>query len=102
MISRKNILFLPYKKIIAMDAKITLSFNQEVIQKAKAFAEAQNISLSRFLEYLLRKATSGNYQELEDLPIADWVNEVAEGKAEYITRPKSRKVLKKEFFDSRK
>jgi hypothetical protein len=85
-----------------MDAKVTLSFDREVIQKAKALAEAHNISLSRFLEYLLRKATSENYQELEDLPIADWVNEVAEGKAEYLTRPRSRKTLKKDFFDSRK
>lgn len=85
-----------------MDAKVTLSFDQEVIKKAKAFAEAQNISLSRLLEYMLRKATSGNFQELEELPIADWVNEIAEGRAEYRTRPKSRKDLKKEFFDSRK
>jgi len=85
-----------------MDAKVTLSFDREVIQKAKALAEAHNISLSRFLEYLLRKATSENYQELEDLPIADWVNEVAEGKAEYLTRPRSRKTLNREFFDSRK
>lgn len=85
-----------------MDAKVTLSFDKEVIEKAKALAEVHNISLSRFLEYLLRKATSGNYQELEELPIADWVNEVAEGQAEYLTRAKSRKALKKEFFDSRK
>ena len=85
-----------------MDAKVTLSFDREVIQKAKALAEAHNISLSRFLEYLLRKATCENYQELEDLPIADWVNEVAEGKAEYLTRPRSRKTLNREFFDSRK
>ncbi len=85
-----------------MDAKVTLSFDKEVIQQAKAFAEAQNISLSRFLEYLLRKATSANYQHLEDLPVADWVNKVAEGKAEYIIRPRSRKALKKEFFESRK
>jgi hypothetical protein len=85
-----------------MDAKITLSFDQEVIQRAKAFAESQNVSLSRLMEFMLRRATSGGYQQLEDLPIADWVQEVSEGKAEYITRPKSRKALKKEFFDSRK
>lgn len=85
-----------------MDAKVTLSFDREVIQRAKAFAEAHHISLSRLLEYLLRKATSGNYQELEKMPIADWVHEVAEGKAEYITRPKSRKAMKDEFFHSRK
>lgn len=85
-----------------MDAKVTLSFDREVIQRAKAFAETHHISLSRLLEYLLRKATSGNYQELEEMPIADWVHEVAEGKAAYITRPKSRKALKDEFFHSRK
>jgi hypothetical protein len=84
-----------------MDAKVTLSFDKDVIQKAKAFSESHNISLSRFLEYLLRKATSSSYQDLEDLPIADWVHELSEGKAEYIIRPKSRKTLKKEFFDSR-
>lgn len=85
-----------------MDAKITLSFDQEVIQRAKAFAESHNVSLSRLMEFMLRRATSGSYQQLEDLPIADWVQEVSEGKAEYIIRPKSRKALKKEFFDSRK
>ncbi len=85
-----------------MDAKITLSFDQEVIQRAKAFAESHNVSLSRLMEFMLRRATSGSYQQLEDLPIADWVQEVSEGKAEYMIRPKSRKALKKEFFDSRK
>jgi len=85
-----------------MDAKITLSFNREVIQKAKAFAAANHISLSRLLEHLLRKATSGNYKELEDLPIADWIKEVSEGKVEYVTRQRSRKALKEEFFGSRK
>ena len=85
-----------------MDAKITLSFDQEVIQRAKAFAESHNVSLSRLMEFMLRRATSGNYQQLEDLPIADWVQEVSEGKAEYVTRSRSRKSLKKEFFDSRK
>ena len=38
-----------------MDAKVTLSFDQEVIQKAKAFAEEKNISLSRFLGKLMKK-----------------------------------------------
>lgn len=85
-----------------MDAKVTLSFDQEVIQRAKEYAASQNISLSRFLEYLLRKATTSQYQQLEDLPIADWVSEVAEGKAEYVTRSKSRKKMKKDFFESRK
>ena len=85
-----------------MDAKITLSFDKEVIVKAKKFAEAQNISLSRLMEFLLRQITSGNYTKLENLPVSDWVNELAEGEAHYITKPRSLKALKNEFLDSRK
>ena len=56
-----------------MDAKITLSFNEDIIGKAKRFADANNISLSRLTEFLYSKITSGNYTQLEDLPIADWL-----------------------------
>jgi hypothetical protein len=90
------------KRDAIMDAKITLSFDQDVIQKAKAFADSHNVSLSRLMEFMLRRATDGSYNQLEDLPIASWVQEVSEGKAEYVTRPRSRKSLKKEFFESRK
>lgn len=85
-----------------MDAKITLSFDKEVIVKAKKFAEAQNISLSRMMEFLLRQITSGNYTNIENLPVSDWVNKLAEGEAHYTTRVKSRKALKNEFLNSRK
>lgn len=85
-----------------MDTKITLSFNGEIISKAKKFADRHNISLSRLTEMLYQKMTAENYKSLEDFPISDWVNEVAEGKAEYKTKPSSRKALKKEFFKSRK
>jgi hypothetical protein len=85
-----------------MDAKITLSFDKEVIAKAKKFADAQNISLSRIMEFLLREITSGNYRNLEEFPVSDWVNQLAEGKATYITKPKSRKALKNEFMNSKK
>lgn len=37
-----------------MDSKLTLSFDKEVIEKAKAFAAANNISLSKLNEYLFR------------------------------------------------
>ncbi len=85
-----------------MDAKITLSFDKEVIAKAKKFADAQNISLSRIMEFLLREITSGNYRNLEEFPVSDWVNQLADGKALYVTRPKSRKALRNEFLNSRK
>jgi len=86
-----------------MDVKITLSFDESVINKAKKYADANDISLSRLTEFLYRKITSGHYQSLEDLPVSDWISMVAEGKVEYKTAAaKSRKAMKKEYFDSKK
>lgn len=85
-----------------MDAKITLSFDREVIRKAKKFAASKNISLSRLTEMLYEKITQGGYQSLEDFPIADWVNELAEGEAIYRTRPRARKTTRKEYLASRR
>lgn len=85
-----------------MDAKITLSFDETIVAKAKKFAYTNNISLSRLMELLLRKITSSNYKSLEDLPISEWVNIVSDGAAEYKTRPKNRKKMKKEYYKSRK
>lgn len=84
-----------------MDTKVTLSFNDEVISRAKKYAADNNISLSRFIEFLLNKATSDNYRSLEDFPVSDWVNQLAEGEATYLTK-RTRKSSKKEFFDSKK
>lgn len=85
-----------------MDAKITLSFNQSVIEKAKAYAESHDISLSRLVEFLLKRITAGNYHSLEDIPVADWVHMVSEGTTEYQTKPQSRKNLKSEYYSSKK
>jgi hypothetical protein len=84
-----------------MDAKITLSFDKNIIQQAKAFAEENNISLSRLTEFIYRQMTSEKIKTLDELPIADWVNMVAEERPEY-GRPVSRKKMKSEFFDSKK
>ena len=84
-----------------MDTKLTLSFNDEVINRAKKYAAENNISLSRLIEFLLNKVTSENYRSLEDFPISDWVNQVAEGEAVYTTK-RIRKNSKKEFFESKK
>jgi hypothetical protein len=85
-----------------MDAKITLSFNEDVIEKAKKFADANNISLSRLTEIIYQKMTSGNYKNLEELPISTWVSQVAEGEVEYKTKPRTKKSMKREFYKSRK
>ena len=86
-----------------MDNKITLSFDESVISKAKKYAAKNNISLSRLIEFLLKKITSNNYNSLEDFPISDWVQQVAEGEAVYRTKTRrTRKSSKEEYFKSRK
>jgi hypothetical protein len=84
-----------------MDAKITLSFDEDVILKAKKFAQKKNISLSRLTEHLLRKATANNAVDLEALPISDWVNIVSEGEVEYKTAKRSKKQLKEAFYNKK-
>jgi hypothetical protein len=87
---------------IVMDAKLTLSFDQEVVKRAKKYAAANNISLSRLIEHLLRQVTAKEYKSLEDFPITDWVGMVAEGEIEYKKSQASRKSSKDEFFSSKK
>lgn len=85
-----------------MDVKVTLSFDEAVVNKAKRYAEKNNISLSRLVEFLLQKTTSGDYSTLEELPISEWVSMVSEGEAIYHTKKKSRKAAKAEYFSSKK
>ena len=85
-----------------MDAKVTLSFDEDVIVQAKEFAAKNNISLSRLTEFLLKKAISKTYKSLDELPVSDWVMQVSEGEVEYVRQPKSNKTLKKAFYTKRK
>ncbi|HOZ50694.1 MAG TPA: DUF6364 family protein [Chitinophagaceae bacterium] len=85
-----------------MDAKITLSFEESVIDAAKKYAEKNNISLSRLTEFLYKKMTASNQYALEDLPISDWIQIVSEGETEYQRTPISRKALKNEYLKSNK
>ena len=85
-----------------MDAKITLSFDEAVIQRAKKFADENNISLSRLTEFLLNKATTENHQSLNDLPVSDWVNRISEGEAVYVRKPRTAKSMKKEYYGKKK
>lgn len=86
-----------------MDAKLTLSFNQQVVAKAKKYAADNNISLSRLIEHLLIQVTAKEYKSLEDFPVVDWVHMLAEGEVEYQRSPKkSRKANRDEFFSAKK
>jgi len=85
-----------------MDAKITLSFDRSVIKNAKRYAEENKISVSRLTEFLLRRVIETNVKSLEDLPISDWVDMVAEGEIQYQTKVRKNSELKDEFFKSKK
>ena len=85
-----------------MDAKITLSFDEAVINKAKRFAAEQNISLSRLTEFLLSKVGNATYRSLDELPVSDWVSAVSEGKVEYVRKNSRKKSVKKDYLDSRR
>jgi hypothetical protein len=85
-----------------MDNKVTLSFDKEVITRAKKYAADQNLSLSRLVEILLRRTTMEEYAALEDIPIADWVKEMSAGPIDYRTHKRSRKETKDEYFSSKR
>ena len=89
-------------KVFVMDAKITLSFDKEVIERARKYAESQNISLSRLTEFLLRRIISADYENLEDLPVSDWVMQLSEGKTEYKTKLRTRKSMRNEYMRKQK
>jgi antitoxin component of RelBE/YafQ-DinJ toxin-antitoxin module len=85
-----------------MDTKVTLSFDKEVITRAKAYAQEHNMSLSRLIEFLLRKVTSQQHFSIEDYPVASWVHTLAEGPAEYKTKKRSTKKLKEAYYKAKK
>ena len=83
-----------------MDSKITLSFDEDVIKKAKVYAKSQGISLSRLTEMLLRRVTEQGYDNLDEIPISGWVSELAEGKAIY--RKRGAGSRKDEYYESKR
>lgn len=53
-----------------MDTKLTLKFEQSVIEKAKSYAKKQGISLSSLIEnYLLQLTENKNKKEDEITPL---------------------------------
>jgi antitoxin component of RelBE/YafQ-DinJ toxin-antitoxin module len=84
-----------------MDAKLTLSFDEQVISEAKIYAESQGLSLSRLTEILYRKIIEERPYNLEDFKVAEWVSIAAEGPATY-ERARSTKDLRKELRASKK
>lgn len=81
----------------AMDAKLTLGFDAAVAERAKAFAEANNISLSRWVEFMLSKVTAKRYRRLDKLPAIDWIAQVAE--AIWVRKNAAERDVKKDCME---
>ena len=60
-----------------MDTKLTLKLNQEVIEKAKAYASTRKMSLSRIVEAYLQSLTSNEIDE--EFEISAFVKSIATG-----------------------
>ena len=60
-----------------MDTKLTLKLNQEVIEKAKAYASTRKMSLSRIVEAYLQSLTSNEIEE--EFEISAFVKSIATG-----------------------
>jgi hypothetical protein len=56
-----------------MDAKLTLKLNQEVIEKAKKYAAAQNRSLSRLIESYLNSLVETEKEPNSQVTITPFV-----------------------------
>lgn len=61
-----------------MDTKLTLKLNQEVIEKAKAYASDKKISLSRLIETYLKSLTTEKKED--QFEISPYVKSIATGK----------------------
>jgi len=81
-----------------MDTKLTLSFDAAVADRAKA----NNISLSRLVEFKLNKVIDKRYRTLDELPVSDWVGQVAEGQATYVRKNAAARNVKKDYLASRR
>jgi len=54
-----------------MDTKLTLNLDKAVIDKAKAYAKSQKVSLSRLIESYLASITSKETKESEITPLVE-------------------------------
>ncbi len=78
-----------------MNAKLTLSLDKEVIERAKAYAKNQGISLSKMLENYLNMITSKEKSKIEDIEISPFVKSLSvKG-----LKPRTDKEVKEEYYE---
>ncbi len=83
-----------------METAITLNVDENTVHAIEELAHRKGISMNKLAEVLFEKAAASQYQSIDELPVADWVLQLGEGKPEY--NPKTRKEIKEEYFESKK
>ncbi|RLD27720.1 MAG: hypothetical protein DRI54_00640 [Bacteroidetes bacterium] len=66
-----------------MDAKLTLSLNKAIIEKAKEYSKANKISLSRLIEHYLASLVTKNEKKAEITPLVESLGGVMEMPEDY-------------------
>jgi hypothetical protein len=61
-----------------MDAKLTIKLDKAIIEEAKAYAAAQNRSLSRLIESYLQSLVSTT-ENIAEIPISPFVRSISAG-----------------------
>jgi hypothetical protein len=51
---------------------------------------------------MLAKVSDKRYRSLDELPVSDWVSQVAEGEAVYVRKNAANRSLKTDYLASRK
>lgn len=66
-----------------MDKKLTLSLNQQVIEKAKRYAKSHSTSLSKMIEAYFDTLTSKDENEIKTTPLVESLSGVIDLPADF-------------------
>ncbi len=80
-----------------MDKKLTLNLDQQVIEKAKRFAKANNISLSKLIENYLQFLVQPRKEDEEITPLVKSLSGVIELPEDFDLRDKYSDFLVKKY-----
>ncbi len=79
-----------------MNAKLTLSLDKEIIERAKAYAKEQGTSVSKMVENFIKMTTSKTRdKEVKEIEISDFVKSLAMPGMKHRTD----KQVKEEYYE---
>ncbi len=80
-----------------MDSKLTLKLDQEVIEKAKRFAQGQQSSLSQLIENYLLNLTRNDDSSITISPLVESLSGIIDLPSSSDVRKESREHLRRKY-----